>query len=193
MTSPSIPSLITWHHSPELHTPLSAWTSTCPPAPNDKERPAHQHRRQLLQFRAGYAVTWLPKAAGKFRQVRDVHRKTKNTDSVFQASPASTSLATSSTWITRRQLVGEWAFGISGYYLTQVSNDKFNGTTVPENSRHHLRRPQGQVFAFGPSVKCTTKTGTMFIGQWQHETMVENRFQGDKLWSKADHPAAITT
>ncbi|NTV10735.1 MAG: phenol degradation protein meta, partial [Zoogloea sp.] len=30
----------------------------------------------------------------------------------------------------------------------------------------------------------TTHTGTSFIGQWQHETSVENRTGGDKVWFK---------
>ena len=80
--------------------------------------------------------------------------------------------------------VGEWAFGISGYYLKQLTDDKFNGTTVPSIPGVISSGRKGQVFAFGPSVKYSAKNGSMFIAQWQHETMVENRFQGDKLWFK---------
>ena len=47
---------------------------------------------------------------------------------------------------------------------------------------------KGEVFSIGPSVTYTTKGGTHFIGQWQHETSVENRFGGDKVWFKLITP-----
>jgi hypothetical protein len=77
--------------------------------------------------------------------------------------------------------IGNWGIGINGYYLKQVTDDKQYGSKV--NGGH-----RGQVFAYGPSIKYTTKTGTHFIAQWQHETMVENRFGGDKYWLKMIMP-----
>ena len=65
--------------------------------------------------------------------------------------------------------------GLAGYYLKQMTDDKLNGAKNPTSGR-------GQVFAIGPSVKYSTKTGTTFMAQWQREMAVENRFQGDKLW-----------
>ena len=50
-------------------------------------------------------------------------------------------------------------------------------TVAPDGNR-------GQVFAIGPSVKYRTEGGTHAIGQWQHESHVENRFGGDKFWLK---------
>ena len=44
------------------------------------------------------------------------------------------------------------------------------------------------MFAIGPSVSYTTKGGMHFIGQWQHETDVINRFGGDKVWLKLIAP-----
>ena len=74
--------------------------------------------------------------------------------------------------------IGNWGIGVSGYYLKQVTNDKQNGVKVNADGN------RGQVFAIGPSVKYRTKGGTHFIAQWQHETKVENRFGGDKVWLK---------
>ena len=74
--------------------------------------------------------------------------------------------------------IGNWGLGVSGYYLKQVTNDKQNGVKVNADGN------RGQVFAIGPSVKYRTKGGTHFIAQWQHETKVENRFGGDKVWLK---------
>lgn len=56
-----------------------------------------------------------------------------------------------------------------------MTNDRLNGANFQGGNK-------GQVFAIGPSVKYSTKTGTTFMAQWQREMAVENRFQGDKLW-----------
>lgn len=77
--------------------------------------------------------------------------------------------------------VGDWSFGLSGYYLKQVTDDEQYGRTVGDGNR-------GEVFAIGPSIKYQTKGGTHFIGQWQHESSVENRFQGNKYWFKLIMP-----
>ena len=73
---------------------------------------------------------------------------------------------------------GAWGLGLSGYYLKQVSDDKQGGVQVAPDGK------RGQVLALGPSLKYATKGGTTFVAQWQHETEVRNRFQGDKLWLK---------
>ncbi len=72
---------------------------------------------------------------------------------------------------------GPWAVGISGYYLKQITKDVQYGAVVGDGNK-------GQVLAYGPSVKYTTTSGTHLIAQWQHETQVENRPGGDKLWVK---------
>lgn len=73
---------------------------------------------------------------------------------------------------------GPWGVGLSGYYLKQVTDDKRAGVKVgPDGNR-------GQVLALGPSLKYTGEGGLTWVAQWQHETEVRNRFQGDKLWVK---------
>ena len=42
----------------------------------------------------------------------------------------------------------------------------------------------------GPSVGYTTKHHVIFIVQWQHETLVRDRFGGDKFWFKMIVPTA---
>ena len=76
---------------------------------------------------------------------------------------------------------GPWSVGVSGYYLKQVTDDRQHGRKVGDGNR-------GQVFAFGPSVKYETAGKTQLIFQWQHETQVENRFGGDKVWFKLITP-----
>lgn len=73
---------------------------------------------------------------------------------------------------------GPFAVGVSGYYLKQVTDDKLNGIKVGTDGN------RGQVFSYGPSIKYENSKHQHFILQWQHETAVENRFGGDKVWFK---------
>ncbi|WP_354682427.1 transporter [Cupriavidus necator] len=79
---------------------------------------------------------------------------------------------------------GPWIVGLSGYYLKQVTDDKFNGAVVPELPGVWGRGRRGEVLAIGPSVSYTNSKGTSFIAQWHHEAYAKNRFGGDKLWFK---------
>lgn len=83
---------------------------------------------------------------------------------------------------------GPWGAGLSGYYLKQTTNDEIEGSTVPANPGFWSAGRKGEVFAIGPSVVYTNKAGVHFIGQWHHETRVENRFGGDKFWFKLIMP-----
>jgi hypothetical protein len=83
---------------------------------------------------------------------------------------------------------GPWGVGLSGYYLNQTTSDKLEGDRISSAIGPWSDGRKGKVFAIGPSVIYTNPTGTMFIGQWQHETNVENRFSGDKIWFKLIMP-----
>lgn len=83
---------------------------------------------------------------------------------------------------------GPWGVGVSGYYLKQLTNDEIDGSKIAANPGFWSAGRKGQVFAAGPSVSYTNKSGTHFIGQWHHETEVENRFGGDKFWFKLIMP-----
>lgn len=83
---------------------------------------------------------------------------------------------------------GPWGVGISGYYLNQTTSDKLEGDRISSAIGPWSDGRKGKVFAIGPSVIYTSAKGTMFIGQWQHETNVKNRFSGDKIWFKLIMP-----
>jgi hypothetical protein len=84
--------------------------------------------------------------------------------------------------------LGPWTVGLSGYYLKQTSDDKFNGQVVPAVPGIWSQGRRGEVLAVGPSVAYSTKTGTSFIAQWQHEVKAVNRFGGNALWFKLVTP-----
>jgi hypothetical protein len=77
-----------------------------------------------------------------------------------------------------------WMFGATGYALKQVTGDAANGQTAAAAPGLWDAGRKGQVFAVGPSVGYTSKGHLTFMTQWQHETLVRNRFGGDKVWFK---------
>lgn len=72
------------------------------------------------------------------------------------------------------QKFGDWTLGVGGYWFHQLTDDKINGRDVDN---------RGKAFAVGPAIKYDFN-GMSLIGKWQHETMSENRPQGDKFWLK---------
>ena len=83
---------------------------------------------------------------------------------------------------------GPWGVGVSGYYLKQTTDDKLDGRTISSALGPWSDGRMGQVFAIGPTVSYTTKNGVHFTGQWNRETNVENRFEGDKVMLKLIMP-----
>jgi hypothetical protein len=86
--------------------------------------------------------------------------------------------------------LGSWMFGGTGYFLKEVTDDTIGGQVVTAIPSLWDEGRRGQVVAIGPSVGYTNKRHMTFIAQWQHETLVRNRFGGDKIWFKMIIPTA---
>ncbi|AUZ62252.1 phenol degradation related protein (plasmid) [Pseudomonas sp. XWY-1] len=71
----------------------------------------------------------------------------------------------------------EWQVGLNGYIYKQLSDDERDGHTFGDGNR-------GQVVAFGPTIKYQTPEIGL-VAKWQHETQVENRASGDRIWLQA--------
>ena len=80
--------------------------------------------------------------------------------------------------------VGRWALGASGYVYKQFTPDTSAGQTVAAVPGMFSSGREGQALAVGPSVRYESKSHVGFIAQWNHETLVKNRFGGDKLLFK---------
>lgn len=85
---------------------------------------------------------------------------------------------------------GSWMAGATGYALMQTTNDTVNGQKVPADPGVWDAGRRGQVVAIGPSLGYSNKQHMTFMAQWQHETLVQNRFGGDKVWLKMIIPTA---
>jgi len=83
---------------------------------------------------------------------------------------------------------GPWGVGLSGYYLKQTTDDEIDGRTLEAFDGFWSEGRKGQVFAIGPTVSYTTKSGVHLTAQWNHETEAENRFEGDKFILKLIMP-----
>ena len=70
--------------------------------------------------------------------------------------------------------MGFWAYGITGYFYKQVSDD--GGTGAVDGNR-------GQAFAAGPAIWYKHKNMS-FEARYQKEMLVENRPEGEKFWLK---------
>lgn len=74
------------------------------------------------------------------------------------------------------QKFGNWELGAGGYFYRQLTNDELN-------DQKYLDGFKGQALAFGPIVKYGYKNMS-FTLKYQHETAVENKPEGEKLWFK---------
>lgn len=138
-----------------------------------------------------FAVTWLNEAgwevSGKFMY----NFKAKNKD--FRPAPGAPRMDYESgdefhVDYSACKRMGQWAVGLSGYYVKQTTNDQLNGKTLSSALGPWSSGRKGEAFAIGPSVSYSTKTGTTLMAVWQHETEAENRFRGDKAWIKLVMP-----
>lgn len=76
---------------------------------------------------------------------------------------------------------GDLSVGINGYIYQQVTDDIVNGAKVgPDGNK-------GRVVAFGPLIRYDIGHIPVVLS-WQHETLVQNRPEGDKLWLKVIIP-----
>lgn len=169
------PLILAWHHNPEWHT-VVGFDINLPTGAYDETDPRQRIGANYYSFEPVFAVSYLGsngwEASGKFMY----NFKTRNDDTDYESGDE----------FHMDYLVGKhsgpWGFGVSGYFLKQTTSDKQNGSKVgPDGNK-------GQVFAIGPSVMYQTAGKAIFVGQWQHETNVENRFGGDKFWFKAIIP-----
>lgn len=77
-----------------------------------------------------------------------------------------------------------WMFGGTGYFLQQTTDDTIAGSVAPAVTGMWDAGRRGRVLAIGPSIGYVNSHHMVFMGEWQHETLIQNRFGGDKLWFK---------
>jgi hypothetical protein len=164
------PLIIGWHFPPDWHLifGLDIYLPTGQYSPDD---PTKSIGSNYYSLEPVLAFTYLNKAGFETSVKLMYNIKGENRDTDYQSGNDF------HMDYLIGQHVGPWAFGIGGYYLQQTEDDEWHGLTVgPDGNR-------AQVFAFGPAVKYDYK-GMSFVGTWDHETNVENYFEGNRFYFK---------
>jgi hypothetical protein len=174
------PLVLGWHRG-DLHTTFGL-DIFVPTGSYDKKDPRVSIGSNYWSFEPVLAFSWLPASGWEASAKVMYNIKTKNNDTDYQSGDE-----LHVDWLVGRT-VGSWGFGVAGYYLKQTTDDKVDGTRIAAVPDVWSAGRRGQVFAYGPSVKYTTAGHVSLIGQWAHETNVENRFGGDKFLFKAIVP-----
>lgn len=164
------PIIIGWHFPPDWHVTVGL-DIYLPTGKYDKSDPTDSIGANHYSFEPVFSFTYLNQSGFEVSAKLMYNIKTENDDTDYQSGDD----------FHMDYLIGQhfgpWAIGLGGYYFKQTTDDEVNGVKVePDGNR-------GQVFAFGPAVKYDYK-GMSFIGTWDHETDVKNRFQGNKFYFK---------
>ncbi|WP_332671922.1 SphA family protein [Aromatoleum sp.] len=179
------PIIVAWH-TPNLHWTV-ALDFNLPTGKYESGDPRKSIGTNYWSIEPIFAVTWLSDSGWELSGKFMYNIKRKNED--FRPAPGAPKMDYDSgddfhmDYVAGKHF-GPWAVGLSGYYLKQTTDDELEGETLAAVPGLWSRGRKGEVFAIGPSVSYTAKSGTMFIAQWQRETSAENRFRGDKAWFK---------
>ena len=164
------PLIIRWHFPPDWHLTVGI-DIYLPTGKYSKTNPTDSIGANYYSFEPIFAFTYLNQGGFEASAKLMYNLKTRNLDTHYQSGNDF------HMDYLLGQHFGPWAVGLAGYYLTQTSDDERNGRTVIPNGN------RGKVFAYGPAVKYDYK-GMSFVGSWNHETSVDNRFQGNKFFFK---------
>ena len=164
------PLIIGWHFPPDWHLTVGV-DIYLPTGKYSKSNPTDSIGANYYSFEPIFAFTYLNQGGFEASAKLMYNLKTNNLDTDYQ----------SGNEFHMDYLIGQhfgpWAVGLAGYYLRQTTDDQVNGQKVGPDGR------RGQVFAYGPAIKYDYK-GMSFVGSWNHESSVDNRFQGNKFFFK---------
>jgi len=170
------PFILAWHH-PQWHA-----AATCdiqlPTGDYNRNDPRVSLSAHYYGFEPLVAFSYLPKSGWEASTKLMYNVKTTN-----QATNYHSGQEFHMDYLAGKHF-GRWMFGGSGYALKQLTDDTANGQTVAAVPGLWDAGRRGQVVAIGPSAGYTNKRHMTFMTQWQHETLVRNRFGGDKVWIK---------
>ncbi len=176
------PVILGWHR--ERWHAVAALDIDLPTGAYDRSDPRMSVGAHYYSFEPVVAFSYMPKAGWEASTKLMYNVKTTN-----QATNYHSGQEFHMDYMVGRHF-GSWMFGGTGYALKQLTDDTVNGQVVAVTPGLWDGGRRGQVFAVGPSAGYTNKRHMTLMAQWQHETLVRNRFGGDKVWFKMIIPAA---
>jgi hypothetical protein len=176
------PFMLGWHR-PQWHA-AAGLDINLPTGHFDKTDPRVSIGAHYYSFEPVFAFSYLPKSSWEASTKIMYNLKTTN-----QATDYHSGQEFHMDYLAGKH-IGGWMVGGAGYLLKQVTDDAQGGQVVAAAPNLWDEGRRGQVVAIGPSVGYTNKRHMTFIAQWQHETLVRNRFGGDKFWFKMVIPTS---
>ncbi|MCM8595021.1 transporter [Accumulibacter sp.] len=161
------PLIIGWHFPPDWHLTVGL-DIYLPTGKYNANNPTETLGANYFSFEPIFAFTYLNQSGFEVSAKLMYNIKAENRDTNYQSGDD----------FHMDYLVGQhfgpWGIGLAGYYLTQTTDDKRNGQNVGNRTR---------VFAYGPALQYNYQ-GMSFVASWNHETGVDNGFQGNKFFFK---------
>ncbi len=176
------PLILGWHH-PTWHA-AAAFDINLPTGYYDKNDPRVCIGAHYYSFEPIVAYSYMPKSGWEVSTKLMYNLKTINPATQYHSGQEF-----HADYAAGKHL-GAWMLGATGYVVKQTTNDVVNGQTVAAVPEMWDTGRRGEALAVGPSVGYTNKRHITFIVQWQHETLVRDRFGGDKFWFKMIVPTA---
>ncbi len=170
------PFVFAWHH-PSWHA-VAAMDVFLPTGYYDKNDARVSIGANHYGFEPLFGASWLPKSGWETSAKLMYDFTTTNQATNYQSGQA-----IHGDYAAGKH-VGSWMMGGTGYFLKQTMNDMSAGQVEAAAPGLWDAGRKGQVLAIGPSLGYTNKQHIMFMADWQHETLVRNRFGGDKVWFK---------
>jgi len=133
-----------------------------------------------------FALTYLPKPGWEASTKLHYHIATRNSTTDYTSGQDF-----HADYLIGKH-IGQWGIGANGYILKQTTDDRQYGQVVAAVPGMWDTGRRGQVFAIGPNVNFASKRGFQFMAGYMHETLVRNRFGGDKLMVKIIVPTQLS-
>jgi hypothetical protein len=126
--------------------------------------------RGYFSYGATYLATWLPSDAIEVSAAPIYLVNNRNPDTNYR-SGQEFSIDYGAGYAPTQAV----QIGASGYVYKQLTDDSQNGQTIAGGNR-------GRAFALGPFIRYRPANNWGVVLKWQHETWVENRPKGDRLF-----------
>jgi hypothetical protein len=174
------PFVFAWHH-PQSHA-VTAMDVVLPTGYYDRNDARVSLGANYYSFEPLFAVSYLPHSGWEASAKLMYNLKTTNPATSYHSGQEF------HTDYAAGKHMRDWMVGGTGYFVQQTTDDSVSGQTEPAVPGMWDEGRRGRVLATGPSVGYTNRRHMIFMADWQHETLVANRFGGDKLWFKAILP-----
>ena len=165
-----IPGILFWS-SGNYHYTLAEYVVT--PTANYDSNDLSNTGLNYWTFDTNLAVTYLNEETGQDYSINiGYNYNTENSDTDYQ-----TGQELHIDYMINQFLSEEWAIGIQGYYLKQVTGDSGDGAFLGDF--------KAEAAGIGPALLWNTKVGDQeasFIAKWIHDYHAENRLEGDHLF-----------